>query len=68
MVFVLLGVDATVSDGCRIQGSEVSPVLLKRLNGWLYRLFPLVVSIVLSVAVVTARLNPIGSQFLIPVS
>ena len=46
----------------------MSPVLLKRLNGWLYRLFPLVVSIVLSVAVVTARLNPIGSQFSIPVS
>ena len=72
LVFVLLGVDATRSDGvgfsnhCTVSSKwNVSRIIL-RIYGWVYKtlkLFPLVVEY--SVAVMSARLNSMGSQFLI---
>ena len=48
-------------------GNEMSPGVIPRLYGWVYktlRLSPLVVEH--SVVVMSARLNPMGSQFSIP--
>ena len=64
--FCLLGVDGVGFDNtCTVSGKYRA---ILRLYGWVYkilRLSPLVVEH--SVVVMSARLNPMGNQFLIPV-
>ena len=51
-----------------LQGSETSPGLFQDFNGWVYKTSRLSPSVVeYNVVVMSARLNPMSSQFSIPV-
>ena len=51
-----------------LQGSETSPGLFQDFNGWVYKTLRLSPSVVeYNVVVMSARLNPMSSQFSIPV-